>query len=239
MPRLPLCHGSAVALALLCCVPLALNAATPDPADLSGIWRLDDSSSVTPAAVEALLKHEAMREQPPRQPHPPGGTSAGTGQPADDTGPRHERMGGGGFGGHDGGMGGGHHGGHRHGDDKPSSDHAASAPTHYATPSWLDDDSVLMVQEDARALQLRLGSGTQLDLRFDHPAQQALNGSALVRSFRDDAGVHVEMRYADGSRLTQDWSLTADGRRLVLHQQWQLPSLERPVDFMRVYQRLN
>lgn len=235
MPRLSLRHAQALALAMLCGASPALRAATPD---LSGIWRLDDGASNTPAAVEALLRHEAMREQAPQLPHPPGtpGTSK---RPGDGSDARRDGMGGGGFGGHGGGMGGGRHGGRHRGDDKPPGDHASAAPAHYATPPWLDDDGVLIVQQDAGALQLRLDSGTRLDLRFGRPAQQALNGSALVRSFRDDAGVHVEMHYADGARLTQDWSLGADGRRLVLHEQWQLPSLDRPVDFVRVYQRLD
>ncbi len=251
MPRLSLPHAPALALALLCCAPPAPRAATPGAADLSGIWRLDDGASNAAAAVEALLRHEAMREQAPQLPHPPGSPGTGAGRPADGAGQHHEGIGGGGFGergggmgnggfgGHASGMGGGHRGGRRHGDDKPPGDQANAAPTHFATPPWLDDDGVLIVQEDAHALQLRLDSGTQLDLRFDRPTQQALNGSALVRSFRNDAGVHVEMHYADGSRLSQEWSLSADGRHLVLRQQWQLPSLQRPVDFVRVYQRLN
>lgn len=246
MPRLSLRHAQALALAMLCGASPALRAATPD---LSGIWRLDDGASNTPAAVEALLRHEAMREQAPQLPHPPG--TPGTGKrPGDGSDARRDGMGGGGFGGHgggmgggfgghEGGMGGGHHGGRHRGDDKPPGDHASAAPAHYATPPWLDDDGVLIVQEDARTLQLQLDSGTRLDLRFGHPAQQGFNGSALIRSFRDDAGVHVEMRYADGSQLTQDWALGADGRHLVLHQRWQLPSLQRPVDFVRLYQRLN
>lgn len=251
MPRLSLYHAPALALALLCCASPALRAAAPDTADLSGIWRLDDGASNAPAAVEALLRYEATREQSPQLPHPPGSSSTGAGRPANGAGQHHEGIGGGGFGGrgggmgnggfggHAGGMGGGHHGGRHHGGDRPSGDHASAAPTHFATPPWLDDDGVLIVQEEANALQLRLDSGTQLDLRFGHPAQQGFNGSALVRSFRDAVGVHVEMRYADGSRLTQDWALGADRRHLVLHQRWQLPSLQRPVDFVQVYQRLN
>lgn len=228
-------HRPALGLVLLAwtaIVPSAFAAST-SPTDVSGIWRLDDRASDTPTSIEALLQRESMSERAPQVPQAPGKTGAAGAGGGFGHGGGHR----GGIGGMGHGMGGGRHDAHR-GEGKPAADDAPAKPTHFDTPPWLKDDSVLIVAEDDRTLQLRLDSGTQLDLRFDGPLQQALNGSAQVRCHRLIDGVHVEMTFADGSVLTQDWSLSADGQQLTLHQQWRVPALDRPVGFVRVYHKL-
>lgn len=213
---------------------MAQTAQTHTP-DFSGIWRLDDQGSDTPDQLEAALRREARAEQSP----PAGqGTPATAGDST--TKPNRTPPGGMGHGGgRGGGMGGSGHRGGRHGGDAGTKEQGKRSPSRYATPSWLDDDGVLIVQQDARGMQVRLDSGTQFALRFNAPPQQALNGSALVRCLPLANGIRVEMTYADGAVLTQDWLRGADGTHLTVRQAWRLPELDRPVTFARSYRKLD
>lgn len=229
MQRFALRYALVLAVALVTLPAPVAQSAESRPPDFSGIWQLDDQHSDTPDQLEAALRREARKEQSPS-------ADTGTPVPANNAGSERGRPDGMVRGTHGGGMGGGRHGGHRGkgADRKASSSHA---PTHYATPSWLDDDGVLIVQQDKHGLQIRLDSGTQLALHFGAPPQQMLNGSALVRCQRLANGVRVEMTFADGSVLTQDWLRDTDG--LTLRQAWRLPELERPVTFARRYRKLD
>lgn len=235
-------RGSLATIVLALGLPAGVALASPPQhVDFSGIWRLDDQSSDTPERIEAMLRREAQAEKAhaaDRQKPgtaPPDGAPGGEGRGMPPGGGAGRGMGGLGSmgGGGHGGRGGGRHGGHGRSVD------GSSKPTRYATPPWLEDDGVLIVQQDARQLQLRLDSGTQLELRYGATAQQALNGSALVRCQQGPDGLHLEMTFADGAVLSQDWRLD-DGRgELLLRQQWRLPGMDRPVSFVRRYRKLD
>jgi hypothetical protein len=219
----------------LAALSAAALAGSPATVDFSGAWRLDDQHSDTPDHVAALLRIEAKKEQAPQ---PDKGTASVAGTSGDDAHPSGGH--GMGHGGGMGGMGGGH--GHRGGRGGDASKHPADAsgqPPDYPTPSWLSNDQVLIVQQDRQHVQVGLGNGEQLTLRFAVPLQQSLNGSAMVRVHQSDAGMQIAMTMADGSLLEQDWHPSADGRHLTLVEHWRVPNLQQPVSFTRSYVRLD
>ena len=146
---------------------------------------------------------------------------------------------GGGMGG--GGMGGGGGGGHGHGggggDAKPaaSGDKDPIATATYPMPPTLKTDSVLLVQQDEKTFQVRLDNGDQLTGKLDGVARQSLNGNAMVRGHMENGQLMVNIRYADGTELDQAWSITPDGKQMVVTGAWKVPTLQEPVTFKRIY----
>lgn len=135
-----------------------------------------------------------------------------------------------------GGMGGGgrHHGGDS-ASQKPGSGEDAQAQARFALPPLLQRDSVLLVQEQAHSVEVRLDNGERLDVRLDGHARQSLDGDAMVEGEAGPNAVHITIRYAEGGELQQDWVRSADGKHLTLDCTWKLPSLQKPVHFRRSY----
>ncbi|MEW9623061.1 hypothetical protein [Rhodanobacter geophilus] len=233
-PRIPvsLLIGASLLLA-----PLQAPAQqAPAPADFSGLWRIDDQASDNLAQVTASLRMELRREQSPTV-APAGSSSSGTTPQSGNRGGRHGGgMGGGHMGG--GGMGGGHgRGGRRAG--ASSGDASSGSDDLLHPPPMLDNDAVLVVQQDAQALQARLENGEQLAVRLDGNHQQTLNGSAVARREAGGGDLQFSLQFDDGSRIDETWSRSADGRTLQVTERWQPGFLQRPVVFRRVYQRVD
>src|SRR6185437_7304154 len=113
------------------------------------------------ATLTTLLRTEARREQPAGQ---LPANLAGT--PSGNTGSDIGRYGGAAGGHHMGGMGGGSHGRHHGGasaSQKPGSGQDTQAQTQFALPSLLEQDSVLLVQEQAHSVEVQLDNGERLD----------------------------------------------------------------------------
>lgn len=209
--------------------------------DFSGLWRLSDQGSDSPARITAMLRAEIRRGQSPVV--APAGASSSGGTPP--SGGRHGRGGHGGMGG--GGMGGGHMGGggmgggHGHGGGRASSSSGDSSGSDDMPklPPMLDNDSILVVQQDADALQTRLDNGDQLAVRLDGRTRQTLNGGAMARRQDASRGLRFSLQFSDGGRIDETWSRSADGRTLRVTEQWQPGFLQRPVVFHRVYQRVD
>lgn len=212
--------------------------------DFSGAWRLDDRRSDSADGLTQAMRVEARKELAARQQPAAPASSSSSATPANSGhgGGRHGGgMGGGGMGG--GGMGGGGHGGghvgHR-GDNaagKPadSGDKDPIASATYPMPPMLQNDSVLVVQQDAKSFQVHLSNGDQLAGKLDGVARQSLNGNAMVRGQLMGGQLVVNIRYADGTQLDQTWAMSADGQQMVVSGAWKVPTLEQPVGFRRVY----
>lgn len=197
--------------------------------DFSGAWRRDDSGSDDAHAIETLMRREAIQELAPQAAPAAASSSAAT-----------PTARGGGHGGGRGGMGGGGHGGGKRGRGGESSNgNTPDAPATYPLPPQLDNDSLLLVQQDAGTLQIRLDSGELLNGRLDGHARQSLNGQAMVSTFAEAGGLTVEIQYADGSRLQQHWVRTADGHQLTVQERWKIPQLQQAVGFKRSYIAIN
>ena len=106
-------------------------------------------------------------------------------------------------------------------------------------PPMLDNDSVLVVQQDAKTLQARLENGEQLAVRLDGSHQQTLNGSAVARRQAGGGDLQFSLQFDDGNRIDETWSRAADGRTLQVTERWQPGFLQRPVVFHRVYRRVD
>ncbi|WP_052950062.1 hypothetical protein [Dyella japonica] len=216
--------------------------------DFSGAWRLDDRNSDSADGLTNAMRVEARKELAARQQSSAPASSSSSAPPAGSHGGgRHGGggMGGGGTGGggmggggHGGGMGGGGHG-HRgdSGDSKPASstDKDPIATASYPMPPMLQNDSVLLVQQDAKTFQVRLNNGDQLTGKLDGVARQSLNGNAMVRGQIMSGQLVVTIRYADGTQLDQTWAMSDDGKQMVVTGAWKVPTLEQPVGFKRVY----
>lgn len=211
--------------------------------DFSGLWRLSDRGSDSAAQVTARLRAEIRHEQPPVAVPASASTSGSTPQSGNHygRGGGHGGMGGGGMGGGrmgGGGMGGGHgHGGGRQADTS-SSDSSGDDGT-LKLPPTLANDSVLIVQQDADALQVRLEDGEQLAVPLNGHDQHTLNGNAVAQRQDTAQGLQLSLQFNDGSRLDETWSRSADGRALQVTEQWQPGFLQHPVVFRRVYQRVD
>lgn len=240
--RPPRRRAAALGLALGCCLlagawSAAAGQATPAPPDFSGAWRLDDQHSDGADAVAALLRREDRREASPQV----AATAAAANGQAGAGGHGGRGGGMGGMGRHGGGMGGGGMGGghgsraRRGGGDNSMPSGTPPAPTDYPLPPLLKIDSVLLVQQDARDLQVRLDSGELLDARLDGQRRQSLNGGAMVSAHADAGGLEVDIQFADGARLAERWTRSADGRQLNVLGQWKPPMLQQPVSFRRSY----
>lgn len=205
--------------------------------DFNGLWRISDQGSDSPAQVTAKLRGEIQREQSPSV--APAAASSSGNAPRSGNNEGGGRHGGGMGGGHmsGGGMGGGHGHGGRHA--STSSDDAPGDDGLLKPPPMLDNDAVLVVQQDAGALQARLENGEQLTVRLDGGNQQTLNGSAVAHRQAADAGLQFSLHFNDGSRIDETWSRSADGRTMQVTEQWQPGFLQRPVVFHRDYQRVD
>ncbi|MEO6799892.1 MAG: hypothetical protein ABI178_08145 [Rhodanobacter sp.] len=225
----PFCPWRVVLLMTVCALVVAVVHAQTATADISGAWRLDDQNSDSADTLTTLLRAEARREQPAALPATAHAASPST----DNNGAgRH----GSGMG--RGGMGGGH--GHHHSDSgasskKPGTDEDPLAHAQFALPPLLQMDSVLLVQEGAKSVQIQLDNGEQLDVRLDGQARQSLHGDAMVQGRANASGVRITILYADGRQLQQDWIRSPDGRQLSIHGAWKLPSMQQPVQFRRNY----
>ncbi|MET0331299.1 MAG: hypothetical protein ABW154_07705 [Dyella sp.] len=197
--------------------------------DFSGAWQRDDSASDDDSAIEALLRDEATRELSPQTTPAVASSSAA---------PPIAR--GGGHGGGRGGMGGGGHAGGKHAKSGDSSNgKTPDVPASYPLPPQLDNDSLLLVQQDATTVQVRLDSGELLNGRLDGHARQSLNGSAMVSTFAEAGGLNVVIEYADGSRLQQHWARAVDGHRVTVYERWKVPQLQQAISFKRSYIAIN
>ncbi|RDI97882.1 hypothetical protein DVT68_12325 [Dyella solisilvae] len=105
----------------------------------------------------------------------------------------------------------------------------------YPMPPTLSVDSVLLVQQDAKTFQVRLGNGDQLTGKLDGQPHQSLNGAAMVRGHVDAGHLQVSIQYADGTQLDQNWALSPDGQQLVVTGSWKVPTLQQPVSYKRTY----
>ena len=232
-PRIPV--SLLIGASLLFAALHASARQAPVPADFSGLWRIDDQASDNLAQVTASLRTELGRERSPTV-APAGSSSSGA---APQSGSRGGRRGGGMGGGHmgGGGMGGGHGRGGRRA--SASSGDASGSDDLLQPPPMLDNDSVLVVQQDAKTLQARLENGEQLAVRLDGSHQQTLNGSAVARRQAGGGDLQFSLQFDDGNRIDETWSRAADGRTLQVTERWQPGFLQRPVVFHRVYRRVD
>jgi hypothetical protein len=219
---------------------LALNAhaGAPPGADFSGAWRLDDRNSDNATTLAAALRDEAHKEQQASTQNTQGTTSPATGSSGSNAGGGHHGGAGAGGMGHGGGMGGSGGGHSRHGGgDTSNKDNASKdgdAGT-YPLPPTLSADSVLLVQQDAKTVDVHLGNGDRLTATLDGQPHQSLNGNAMVRGHLEAGHMEVAIEYADGTQLVQNWAWSPDGQQLVVTGSWKLPTLQAPVSFRRTY----
>jgi hypothetical protein len=224
-------------LLLTCSLVLAAATAHAATPDLSGAWRLDDQHSDNAATLTTLLRTEARSEQPAAQ-LPANHAGTPSGNTGSDIGRYGGAAGGHHMGGMGGGMGGGGHGRHHGGNSasqKPGSGQDTQAQTQFALPSLLQQDSVLLVQEQAHSVEVQLDNGERLDVRLDGHAHQSLDGDAMVEGEAGPNAVHITIRYAEGGELQQDWVRSADGQHLTVNCTWKPPSMQKPVHFQRSY----
>ncbi|MEW9570728.1 hypothetical protein ABQJ54_03125 [Rhodanobacter sp. Si-c] len=238
MPKSRTLNATLLAAALLAAGSRASAQQTAALPDFNGLWRISDQGSDSPAQVTARLRAEIRREQSPTV--APAAASSSGNAPRSGNGAGGGRHGGGMGGGHmgGGGMGGGHgRGGGKHA--STSSDDSSGDNDMLKSPPMLDNDSILVVQQDARAVQARLENGEQLDVRLDGNHQQTLDGSAVARRQAGGPDLQFSLEFGDGGRIEETWSRSADGRTLQVVEQWQPGFLQRPVVFRRVYQRVD
>jgi hypothetical protein len=224
-------------LLLTCSLVLAAATAHAATPDFSGAWRLDDQHSDNAATLTTQLRTEARSEQPAAQ-LPANHAGTPSGNTGSDIGRYGGAAGGHHMGGMGGGMGGGGHGRHHGGNSasqKPGSGQDTQAQTQFALPSLLQQDSVLLVQEQAHSVEVQLDNGERLDVRLDGHAHQSLDGDAMVEGEAGPNAVHITIRYAEGGELQQDWVRSADGQHLTVNCTWKPPSMQKPVHFQRSY----
>lgn len=230
---------------------LSAHATPPQNADFSGAWRLDDRNSDSSASVTTAMRDEARKEQQANTQNPQDSASqAGSSGNQGNGGGHRGGMGGGGgsgggMGGHGGGMGGGGMGGGsgggghgRHGGNgntASTSNDKGSDAGNYPLPPTLDADSVLLVQQDAKTVEVHLGNGDRLTATLDGQTHQSLNGNAMVRGHIEAGRMDVAIQYADGTQLVQSWTLSPDGKQMVVTGNWKIPTLQQPVSFKRTY----
>lgn len=184
--------------------------------DFSGAWRLDDTHSDNEAAVTKLLQDESQSEQNANhQQQAPAATPSATEHAG-----LHGRRGG---------------GGHKKDKDDKKIDDEPAKPREYPLPPVLKTDSVLLIQQDSKSVQVRLNSGETLNGRLDGQSQQSLNGNAIVRSHNEAGKLIMQFQFSDGSTLQQTWELSADKHRLTVSEQWKPLGLQQPVYFKRSY----
>ncbi|MBD8872590.1 hypothetical protein [Rhodanobacter sp. DHB23] len=206
--------------------------------DFNGLWRLNDTGSDSPEQVTAMLRAELRHEQSPSVAPASASSSGNSSQQGIHSG--HSGGRGGMGGGHSGGMGGG---GHGHGggkaDASSTSADSFSDDDMLKLPPTLANDAVLIVQQDADALQARLENGEQLAVPVSGRDRHTLDGNAIAH--RQDAGqdLRFSLQFNDGSHLDETWSRSADGHALQVTEQWQPGFLQRPVVFHRNYVRID
>ena len=227
------------------CLPLALvlamsslavanlaHAASSSAADFSGIWRLNDQQSDSPADIAARLRAERKREEPVQQ--PAGASSTGTPSASKTSGSH-----GGGHGAGGGGMGGGGHGhGGGRGQDKASATDSGTAPPDQPPP-LLDNDSLMNVQQDAKGIRVVLDDKDQLDSQLDGNIRQSLSGNAMVQTHITAEGMQISMQFTGDVRLQQTWVKSPDGHHLTVTETWTTPAVQQPIVFKRSYDRLD
>ena len=125
--------------------------------------------------------------------------------------------------------------GHKKDKDDKKTDDEPAKPHAYPLPQLLKIDSVLLVQQDSKSVQVRLSSGDTLNGRLDGGSQQSLNGAAIVRSHNEGGKLVMEFQFADGSTLQQTWEMSADKHTLTVHEQWKPIGLQQPVFYKRTY----
>jgi hypothetical protein len=207
----------------------ALQAASTSLPDFTGIWRLDDQHSDSPSDIATRLHLEEKAEKPAQS---STGTAAGTSSSNQSADHRS------GHGGRGGGMGGGHgRGGSRNQNKTDDSD--TSAPKADDPPPLLDDDSIINVQQDTKAIHVVFDGKDQLDGRPDGVVRQSLNGNAMVQSRLSADGLEVSMQFDGEVRLLQRWTRSADGRHLTVSESWTTPAVKQPIVFKRTYDRLD
>ncbi|MBD8882198.1 hypothetical protein IHE49_17075 [Rhodanobacter sp. 7MK24] len=238
MPKPNALTSALLAVALLAASTWAISQQATALPDFNGLWRLSDQGSDGPDQVTAMLRSELRREQSPTVAPASASSSASTSQPSSHGGHGGGRggMGGGGMGG--GHMGGGHgRGGNK--TDSTSSSNSSDDADLLKLPPTLANDSVLIVQQDANALQARLENGEQLAMPLNGHDQHTLDGNAIAH--RLDAGQDLQftLQFNDGSHLDEIWSRSADGHTLQVTEQWQPGFLQRPVVFHRNYVRVD
>lgn len=184
--------------------------------DFSGAWRLDDTNSDNEAAVTKLLQDESRSEQAANNDQQ---APAATPSPTEHAG-LHGRRGA---------------GGHKKDKDDKKTDDEPAKPREYPLPPLLKTDSVLLIQQDSKSVQVRLNSGDTLNGRLDGQSQQSLNGAAIVRSHNEAGKLIMQFQFSDGSTLQQTWELSTDKRRLTVAEQWKPFGLQQPVYFKRSY----
>ena len=203
--------------------------------DFSGIWRLDDQHSDSAAEIAARLRIEKKLEQPPElQPASAASTAAPAAGQASN---QHARHAGGGHG-MGGGMGGGHGHGSGRGKNKPRTGDGDTAIVD-EPPPLLNEDALLNVQQDVKAVRVVLSDTDRLDGRLDGIARQSLNGSAIVQTQLTADGLLISMQFDAGTRLEQSWVRSADGHHLTVTERWTTPAVKQPIVFRRSYQRLD
>lgn len=185
--------------------------------DFSGAWRLDDTNSDNEAAVTKLLQDESRSELAANGDQQQSTTA--TTSPTEHAG-LHGRRGG---------------GGHKKDKDDKKADDEPAKPREYPLPPLLKTDSVLLIQQDSKSVQVRLNSGETLNGRLDGQSQQSLNGAAIVRSHSEAGKLIMQFQFSDGSTLQQTWELSADKHRLSVSEQWKPFGLQQPVYFKRSY----
>ncbi|HET6554531.1 MAG TPA: hypothetical protein VFG49_13475 [Dyella sp.] len=233
--------GSVIALAAY---------AAPQKPDFTGAWRLDDRNSDTTDTLTTAMRNEARQEQQAAMVQGPAPASSSAGAAPGGHGNGGGRHGGGAMGGgaggmggggmgHGGGMGGGGHGHHGNGDNTGGkaavSDKDPIATATYPMPPMFKLDSVLLVQQDDQAFQVRLNDGSQMTGKLDGQARQSLSGNAMVRGHIDNGQLHVSVQYADGMELEQTWALSPDGQQMIVTGAWKVPALQQAVTFKRTY----
>lgn len=237
--------GLLAALAAVIIVSAVRAQDTSTPATLAGAWRLDDRNSDNADTVRGLLRDAARGEQ--AAPAPASSSASPGGAHGQGAGGHR----GGGMGGHGGGMGGmggggaggmggghggrGGHGGGDRSDAGKGKDEGKDFRGDYPLPPTLANDGVLLVQQDAKGVQVRLSNGQQLDLRLDGVKRQTLSGNAMASAHGDGHAWQVSIQFADGGQLDQRWEPSADGKQLVVTGQWKAQGMSEAVVFRWVY----
>lgn len=238
MHRIDTIISVALCTCLLAASAKALSQQSVALPDFDGLWRLSDQGSDSQERVTAMLRNQLRQEQSPSV--APASASSSAGQPPSGNHYGH----GGGHGGMGGGMGAGHMGGgrgHRGGnsDSSTASGNSSDDADLLKLPSTLNNDSVLIVQQDAGTLQTRLEDGEQLTVPLNGHDQHTLDGNAVVHRQGTGQGLRFTLQFNDGSHLDETWSRSADGHTLQITELWQPGFLQRPVVFHRNYVRVD
>jgi hypothetical protein len=203
-------------------------AATPPMPDLSGAWRLNDLNSDAVADIADRMRKEQLDELSPSA--QPGAASGTSGTPAASPSGGGKHGGGGGRGGKGGGK--------KSGSDSTSSNSDAPPPR-IPMPRLFAIDSILIVQQTAKDIQVGLSGGDRMDARLDGIASQSINGTATTKLTPETDGLSMSIQMVDGTRLDERWLLSSDGHRLIVTGTMNIPSLQQPISFKRQYDRLD